>query len=97
MSTVINGVRSVKSRLEHNTSCDLSGYIIVLSRSDLQTTSVLKIFFTKGTDSVGAYTGSAGGGLKLAGPLPFRASGEPKHEPVIWIVFFGKVGREEKR
>ena len=60
---------------------------------------ILFILVAKGVVGYsGAETGCGGasGRLKLSRPLPLGAAGEPKHEPIVWIILLGEVSGEEE-
>jgi hypothetical protein len=95
MTLVIDGMGRVKSRLKDYASGHFARQVIV-GCGFARIVRIIEVFFAKRTGGIGANTGGACCGLKLAGTLPFWTTGEPKHEPVIWIVFLGEVSREEE-
>ena len=88
MAAIIDGMRRVGRRLEDDTSLDTAGSVVL----------VIVLITERVVGHSGAETrsGATRRGLKLARALPFRASGEPKHEPVIRVVLLGEVGSEEE-
>jgi hypothetical protein len=99
MTLVVYGVGGIKSGLEHDASRDFPRHVIIIVPGYdccRGCAIVPKILLTKGVGVVGAYTRRTSGSLKLSGSLPFRAAGEPEHEPVVWVVLLGEVGREEE-
>lgn len=99
MTPVINGMGGIKSRLEDHTCGDFPRQVIIpcVSRGEPGVVRIIEVFLAEGVGGVGTDTGGACCGLEFTRALPFRAAGEPEHEPVVRVVFLGEVGREEER
>ena len=95
MASVVDGMCRVEGGLEDDASHDFARDVFVID-GNRDVCWVVQLFVAKGIRGISADAGRASGCLKLARSLPFRTTREPEHEPVIWVVFFGEVGREEE-
>ena len=80
-------MRAIRRRLEHD-PC--------LRKARIQVVLIVLAEDVRVDVVVGGGRGARGDfaccGLEFAGGLPFGAFGEPEHEPVVGVVFFGEVG-----
>ena len=88
MPTVINRVCGICSGLENDSGLDLARDVVF----------TVVVVAERIVRHLGGEPGCRCPGcrLELPRPLPFGATREPEHQPVIWVILLGEVGREEE-